>query len=43
MQAMSIVEDFGTGFAFPSQTLYLGADDVRPIGDALPIGQRSAA
>ncbi|WP_178346885.1 mechanosensitive ion channel family protein [Marivita hallyeonensis] len=30
-EVMQIVDNLGIGFAFPSQTLYLGDDDVRPV------------
>ncbi|SHH33079.1 mechanosensitive ion channel family protein [Marivita hallyeonensis] len=39
IDVMHIVEGTGTGFAFPTQTVYLGNDDIRPL---LSLKQRAA-
>src|SRR5262245_29147627 len=43
LRIMEIVEEGGTAFAFPSQTLYLGRDSsgTRPVASAPPAGQAS--
>lgn len=43
MRVMQIVDEIGTGFAFPSQTVYLGEDEVRPLGRHLPTGFQDKA
>ena len=37
LRIMKIVEDSGAGFAFPSQTLYLGKDEMPGEADAKKI------